>query len=138
MDLQQEEPTFVSDTDGESIANEDNNSSWDPTENEELSSKHTEMNLNGISPEGVEPPHLIVDENYRIPDNPVAELLWYYYNMGHTPFSKLQEMAKRKVIPKQLAKCNIPVCSACSYVKATKRKWRLVKWSQLISLSLQY
>jgi hypothetical protein len=37
---------------------------------------------------------------------------------------KLQEMAKQGIIPRRLAKCRIPTCSACLYSKATKRPWR--------------
>ena len=33
-------------------------------------------------------------------------------------------MAERGELPKRLAKCNVPVCSACKYAKATRRPWR--------------
>ena len=39
-------------------------------------------------------------------------------------FAKLQMMAKAGILPKRLAKCNVPVCSACMYGKATWRPWR--------------
>ena len=42
----------------------------------------------------------------------------------HISFSKLQEMACQGIIPRRLAHCKIPSCSACLYGKATKRAWR--------------
>ena len=33
-------------------------------------------------------------------------------------------MAKDGQLPRRLAKCHVPVCSACGYAKATKRPWR--------------
>ena len=68
-------------------------------------------------------PTVITDEEDRIEESPKAELLRYHYNFGHLPFAKLQEMAKRRVIPKRVSKRHVPVCSACQYAKSTKRKW---------------
>ena len=53
-----------------------------------------------------------------------AELLQHHYRFSHISFRKLQLMAQAGIIPKRLAKCNVPVCSACMYAKATKRPWR--------------
>ena len=69
-------------------------------------------------------PNVIVDEEDRLAESKSAELLRLHYKFGHTPFSKLQETAKQGIIPKRLAKCQVPVCSACQYAKATKRPWR--------------
>ena len=33
-------------------------------------------------------------------------------------------MAKTGILPRKLVKCNVPVCSACEYAKATKKPWR--------------
>jgi hypothetical protein len=33
-------------------------------------------------------------------------------------------MAKQGMVPTQLAKCPIPVCTACIFAKALKRKWQ--------------
>jgi hypothetical protein len=57
-------------------------------------------------------------------NNPTAELLAWHYRLSHTPFSKLQEMAKQGIIPKRLAYCSVPKCPACLYGKATRRPWR--------------
>ena len=109
-------------SDGESTAAEDPSSGWNSEG--DLPTKHTEINLNGSTPEGEAPPAIITDEEDRIPDNPTAMLLRMHYSFGHTPFAKLQQMAQRGILPKGLAKCNVPICSACQYAKATKRKWR--------------
>ena len=118
------EAGIVSDdeSDDESTAVEDPTSGWDSEG--DLPTKHTEINLNGTTPEGEPPPTIIADEPDQIPDNPTAQLLRLHYSFGHSPFSKLQQMARRGILPKGLAKCNVPICSACQYAKATKRKWR--------------
>ena len=70
-----------------------------------------------------ETPDIIPDEEERVP-SAEAELLRYHYDFGHLPFPKLQQMAKDGQLPRRLAKCHVPVCSACGYAKATKRPWR--------------
>ena len=54
-------------------------------------------------------------------EDPTAELLRQHYKFGHVSFRRLQEMAKQGILPKRLASCPIPVCSACLYGKGTKR-----------------
>ena len=66
------------------------------------------------------PPDIIPHEEERHPTTEV-ELLRYHYDFGHLPFTKLQQMAKDGILPKRLAKCHIPVCSACQYDKATNK-----------------
>ena len=51
-------------------------------------------------------------------------MLREHQRFNHIPFSKIQEMARQGILPRRLAKCAIPVCSACLYAKSTKRKWR--------------
>jgi hypothetical protein len=82
-----------------------------------------EFDLEGKTLEEQTPPTTIIDEEERLP-TPTAELLQLHNDFGHIPFSKLQEMAKQGVIPKRLSTCKVPICSACSYAKATKRPWR--------------
>ena len=67
--------------------------------------------------------NIITDEEDRQPSD-LAELLMLHHQYGHISMRKLQEMAKQGVIPKRLAKCRVPTCSACLYSKATKRPWR--------------
>lgn len=69
-------------------------------------------------------PNVIRDEEDTITDNPTAELLKVHHDFGHPSFKKLQEMAKLGVLPHRLAKCNVLVCSACQYAKATRRPWQ--------------
>ena len=63
------------------------------------------------------------DEENKLP-NIAAELLKVHHRFNHIGFAKLQTMAKCGVIPKRLANCDKPVCSACLYGKMTRRKWR--------------
>ena len=56
--------------------------------------------------------------------NQAAELLRIHHQFNHIGFAKLQQMAKCGIIPKRFSKCQVPVCSACMYGKATKRAWR--------------
>ena len=70
-------------------------------------------------------PVVVTDEEDRPGEiTPTSELLQYHYKFQHISFQKLQIMAREGVIPKRLAKCNVPLCTACSYAKATKRPWR--------------
>ena len=57
-------------------------------------------------------------------DNITSEFLNMHYRSGHMSFKKLQVMAKQGIIPSKFASSPIPVCSACMYGKATKRRWR--------------
>ena len=36
----------------------------------------------------------------------------------------MQLMARQGILPHSLSRCPVPVCTACLYGKATKRKWR--------------
>ena len=72
----------------------------------------------------------IVDEEDRQESTPEAELLMVHHRFQHISFSKLQEMAHQGILPRRLAQCKIPSCSACLYGKATKRAWRLKQGKQ--------
>jgi len=52
------------------------------------------------------------------------ELLRLHYKMGHLPFKQLRLMAANGDLPKRLANCRAPKCSACLFAQATKRAWR--------------
>ena len=66
---------------------------------------------------------VIVDEEDRQESTPEAELLMAHHRFQHISFSKLQEMACQGILPRRLAQCKIPSCSACLYGKAMKRAW---------------
>ena len=91
----------------------------------------TEFNLNGPSITDSEgermpatTPNVIIDEENRQPGNEMAQLLMAHHQFGHVSMRKLQTMAAQGILPKRLAKCRIPVCSACLYAKATRKPWR--------------
>ena len=67
---------------------------------------------------------VVVDEEDHQESTPEAELLMAHHRFQHISFSKLQEMAHQGILPRRLAQCKIPSCSACLYGKATKRAWR--------------
>ncbi|KAI2507907.1 hypothetical protein MHU86_6565 [Fragilaria crotonensis] len=54
----------------------------------------------------------------------MAELLMLHHQYGHVPMKKLQTMAEQGILPRRLAKCRTPICTACLYAKATRRPWR--------------
>jgi hypothetical protein len=122
LDLQAIDPNYITDDEEEEdIAERDPSSGWtskssgpsngssidsqsDPAttqtvDSEGVPTQPTQLDLDA-DPSATNAPAVIVDEEDSIPDNPTAELLRYHYNFGHAPFSKLQEIAKRKIIPK--------------------------------------
>ena len=54
-----------------------------------------------------------------------ATLINYHNKFGHMSFRKLKQMALQGIIPTRLTKCRTLVCTACTYAKMTKRKWRV-------------
>jgi hypothetical protein len=69
-------------------------------------------------------PIIVEDKKDVQPTNLAAEMLRIHHQCGHISFARIQEMAKLGMIPKRLAKCPVPTCSACLYAKAIRRKWR--------------
>ena len=67
---------------------------------------------------------IVKDKEYTQRKEQLGEMLTYHYKFGHVPFNQLRGMVKQGILPKGLAKCPNPVCLACLYAKATKRKWR--------------
>lgn len=85
------------------------------------SQTRTDFNLDGPAPHK---PVIIEAEEEKQATTDTDLLLRYHHRFAHLSFAKLQEMAKQNVIPTRLAKCQVPVCTACLYAKATKRRWR--------------
>jgi hypothetical protein len=70
-------------------------------------------------------PDIVEDEeDTAIHENPAAEFLRWHHKLNHMSAAKMQSMAKRGLLPKKLAKCQIPTCTSCLYGKATRRPWR--------------
>ena len=57
-------------------------------------------------------------------DNLAMEFLNLHCRAGHVSFAKLQQMARQGSIPRKFSSCPIPVCAACMYGKATRKRWR--------------
>jgi hypothetical protein len=87
--------------------------------------RHTTFDLNGPTEyTNRQVPAIIEDEEERQPTNVSAEFLRYHHKFNHVSPKRIQMMAKQRIIPYRLSKCPIPICTACLYGKATKRKWR--------------
>jgi hypothetical protein len=69
-------------------------------------------------------PTLVEDEedDVRMSKKPtVAEFLRWYHRLNHIPMNKMQQMARLGLLPKRLARCQVPACTSCLYGKATRR-----------------
>ena len=86
--------------------------------------KVTSFNLDGPTTPSHNTPHIIEDEEDRQVNNISAEFLKYHHKFNHCSPRRMQLLARSGVIPRRLAKCPVPVCSACLYGKATRRPWR--------------
>jgi hypothetical protein len=82
----------------------------------------TMFNLDG--PTNGPKPVVIEEEEDKQPTTATQELLRYHHRFGHVSFAKLQNMAKQNILPRHLADCQVPTCTACLYAKATRRRWR--------------
>ncbi len=73
-----------------------------------------------------------MDKRIQIPEDPTSEsvritsaqLLDIHQKYGHVGFSRLKEMARQGIISSKYATCPIPVCSACMFAKARRKRWR--------------
>jgi hypothetical protein len=71
------------------------------------------------------PPVMIEpDEEEKIPQGVIQEFLKWHHKLGHLAPKKMQLMADQGVLPKKFAKCQVPLCTACLFGKATRRPWR--------------
>ena len=70
---------------------------------------------------------VVVNEEDRQESTPEAELLMAHHRFQHISFSKLQEMARQGILPRRLAQCKIPTCSACLYGKSLAIQTRKAK-----------
>ena len=72
---------------------------------------------------GVDAPTVIPDEEDSYASTS-AEFLRIHHCLGHVSPTKIQVMAKQGLLPVRLATCDVPMCTACLYGKATRRPWR--------------
>jgi len=74
---------------------------------------------------GTPAPITIEPETEQEPaDSLTAQYLQWHHRLNHLPPTKMCRMAKLGMIPRRLAKAQVPACSACVYRKATRRPWR--------------
>jgi hypothetical protein len=72
-------------------------------------------------------PMIIEDEEDIIPQNASAKFLQWHHKLGHVSPKIIEIRAKIGILPRQLADCHIPLCTACLFGKATKEPWRTSK-----------
>jgi len=84
----------------------------------------TTFDLDGKTIDGGPTPVVIDEEEEKQATTAAQELLRYHHRFGHASFAKLQNMAKQNIIPRRLANCKAPKCTACMFAKATRRQWR--------------
>jgi hypothetical protein len=66
-------------------------------------------------------------------ENATAEFLRYHHKYNHISPRRIQAMALAGTIPKRLAHCPVPICTACLYGNATRKPWRSrhpIDWKQ--------
>jgi hypothetical protein len=78
----------------------------------------------GTSGSSTEPVVIQDDDEDKQPTSTAAEFLKYHIKFGHCSPRKIKVMAILRILPKRLATCDTPVCSACQYGKASRRPWR--------------
>ena len=102
----------ASDDDDTVLDAEDSNKSSQSPPSEPLA---TRFDLDGPTQTGQAPPAIVEEEEDRQLTNAAAQLLQFHHKFGHVSFKRLQQMAKLGIIPKRMASCPVPACSACLY-----------------------
>ena len=82
----------------------------------------TSFDLDGPNPQAPDCPHITEDEEDR-QVNVSAEFLKCHHKFNHCSPRCMQLLACRGVNQRRLAKCPVPVCSACLCSKATGHPW---------------
>jgi hypothetical protein len=72
----------------------------------------------------IDPPTFDLHDGPTAYEETKAQMLEWHCRLGHLPFNKIQEMAKRGDLPSKFAKCPAPMCGACLYAKKTRKAWR--------------
>ena len=91
-----------------------------PTRNRQLPLT-SKFNIHGNDNE--REPVVVQDEENWLPRSESLLLHWHH-KLGHLFFYKLQIMASKGDITRELSHCLVHLCSACLFSKATKRAWQ--------------
>jgi len=67
---------------------------------------------------------VVTDDEEEHFDNVKAEFLRWHHRLGHLSPERIQKIAEIGLLPRRLAKCEVPLCTSCLYGKATRRPWR--------------
>ena len=82
----------------------------------------TDFNLQGL--EDATAPAIIEDEEDSMPQDATADFLRWHHRLGHISPRKIRLLAHKGILPRQLARCKVPLCTSCLFGKATRRPWR--------------
>ena len=115
------QPAEVESDDRRDSVNHGTNMEW-PTV-QEVGPKQVEFDIDGKSTGSMKIMHNSNLERDEMM-NTSAQFLEVHQKYGHIGFNKLIEMAKQGIINSKFAKCPIPVCSACMFAKAKRKRWR--------------
>jgi Reverse transcriptase (RNA-dependent DNA polymerase) len=79
--------------------------------------------LNGpVDHQGI--PIITEDDMDSERESATAEFLRYHHKYNHLSPRRIQAMALAGTIPRRLARCPVPICTACLFGKATRKPWR--------------
>ena len=67
---------------------------------------------------------IVLDRVDRGEPNLTEELLKSHHIFGHCSFHKLHIMVDKRILPKRLEKCVIPVFSSCLHARINRIQWR--------------
>ena len=59
-----------------------------------------------------------------MPQDTTADFLRWHHRLGHISPRKIRLLAHKGILPRQLARCKVPLCTSCLFGKATRRPWR--------------
>ena len=113
------------DDDDESFSTDDNVVTPNPADvpDTQTDPREATFDLNGPKDQAL--PDVIPDEEDQLPPKDAkAEWLHYHHCFGHASPKRMKIMALLGIIPRRLAKCDTPLCTACLFGKATRRPWR--------------
>jgi hypothetical protein len=60
-------------------------------------------------------------------------LMHWHHRFGPLPMKKIQVLSSMGLLPSNIAKCQIPLCQACTYGMMTRKAWRTKRKIQNIA-----
>jgi hypothetical protein len=96
------------------IVSDDEDEKVETTQVSHPKARTIDFDLDGSTPPTPKQPAIVIeDEEDRQATTAAADFLRYHQKFGHISPKKIQVMARRGILPRRLASCPIPVCTAC-------------------------